>query len=160
MVDLCGVPGMVGRFARVALPWVLFLVVAGPAVAAMYKWTDAEGNVHYSQTPPPEGEAEELAPPPPPALSPEEAKKALERSRRSLYPEEKADQGAGQEAPSGPQVKGRKEVCEAARHNLEVLKQGRRIRDADGNVKELAPEEHEARMAQARQRIERFCKEE
>lgn len=38
------------------LPLALVLLLLAPAVAAqVYKWTDAHGTVHYSETPPPQG---------------------------------------------------------------------------------------------------------
>jgi hypothetical protein len=38
------------------LPFALVLLLLAPAVAAqVYKWTDAHGTVHYSETPPPQG---------------------------------------------------------------------------------------------------------
>src|SRR5690349_5900426 len=38
------------------LPLALVLLLLAPAVVAqVYKWTDARGTVHYSETPPPQG---------------------------------------------------------------------------------------------------------
>ena len=39
--------------SRVALLTALLMCLVPAANAKMYKWTDAEGNVHYTQTPPP-----------------------------------------------------------------------------------------------------------
>jgi len=33
----------------------ILFFVASPGYAAMYKWVDEAGNVHYTQSPPPEG---------------------------------------------------------------------------------------------------------
>ena len=149
---------MVRKIARTVLPWALCLAFAGPVAAAMYKWTDADGNVHYSQTPPPSGQAEEMAPPPPSPLSPEEAEKRREQSRRSLFgedkPEEKAPEGGNRQADNNP---AREKACEAARQNLQTLKTSRRVRDADGNVTVLDDAEREARMAETRAQIEQLC---
>lgn len=151
---------MVRKIARTALPWVLFLVFAGPAAAAMYKWTDADGNVHYSQTPPPSGQAEEMAPPPPSPLSPEEAEKRREQSRRSLLGEEKPQgEAAAEGSDQAGNAEARAKACDQARHNLQVLKQGRRIRDAEGNVTVLDEKEHAQRMAETRAQIEQLCTE-
>jgi hypothetical protein len=46
--------GFVGRAALVACCAVLFVAAAGDAHAALYKWTDERGIVHYSDTLPPE----------------------------------------------------------------------------------------------------------
>ena len=47
---------------------VLFALVLLPAaaLAQSYRWVDAQGQVHYSQTPPPKGVAGTYVPPPPP----------------------------------------------------------------------------------------------
>src|SRR5690349_9273769 len=38
------------------LPLALVLLLLAPTVAAqVYKWTDSQGTVHYSETPPPKG---------------------------------------------------------------------------------------------------------
>ncbi len=36
------------------------LLVAGPAFAGVYKWTDAQGKTHYSDTPPPAAKTTQL----------------------------------------------------------------------------------------------------
>jgi hypothetical protein len=47
---------------------VALLLAAGPAPAAMYKWTDANGRVIYSDQPPPgDVKVESISAPPPPA---------------------------------------------------------------------------------------------
>lgn len=48
---------------------VLIVLIALPPIAAaqMYKWVDAKGHVHYTQTPPPQGSFQPVAPAAPPA---------------------------------------------------------------------------------------------
>ena len=43
------------RFLLLAL-----LIAAAPAGAGIYKWTDAQGHVHYSDDPPPEAKAQQV----------------------------------------------------------------------------------------------------
>ncbi|HKK16999.1 MAG TPA: DUF4124 domain-containing protein, partial [Gammaproteobacteria bacterium] len=46
-------------------PILLALLVSSNALAAMYKWVDENGEVHYTQTPPPgDIQAETIKPPP------------------------------------------------------------------------------------------------
>jgi glutaredoxin len=40
--------------------FVLLLVCALPAAAGVYKWTDADGRVHYSDSPPPDRKAAQV----------------------------------------------------------------------------------------------------
>jgi glutaredoxin len=46
----------------IALRLLLLAVLAGslPAGAGVYKWTDAQGRVHYSDDPPPEAKAQQI----------------------------------------------------------------------------------------------------
>jgi hypothetical protein len=66
----------------------LLLAVAGPAGAALYKWTDASGRVVYSDQPPPGNvKVETLNAPPPPAnpnAAKELANKELEYKKRQV----------------------------------------------------------------------------
>jgi glutaredoxin len=50
------------RFNRSAKPWLLLLslLLACPAVAGVYKWTDAQGRIQYSDTPPPAAASTQL----------------------------------------------------------------------------------------------------
>ncbi|MGH2577901.1 MAG: DUF4124 domain-containing protein, partial [Actinomycetota bacterium] len=49
-------------------PWPLLCAAlcaaASPVFAEMYKWRDAEGQVHYSESPPPGRPVETIKPPP------------------------------------------------------------------------------------------------
>ncbi len=38
----------------------VMLIAPLPAVAGVYKWTDAQGRVHYSDSPPPEAKAQQI----------------------------------------------------------------------------------------------------
>jgi Domain of unknown function (DUF4124) len=64
------------------------VLTAGPAAAALYKWTDASGRVVYSDQPPPGNvKVETLQGPPPvanPAAAKELANKELEFKQRQL----------------------------------------------------------------------------
>jgi glutaredoxin len=54
-----------GRRWRHVLPGLLLLASCLPAGAQVYKWTDAQGTVHYTDTPPPQQRASQLKPPSP-----------------------------------------------------------------------------------------------
>ncbi|HEY0720612.1 MAG TPA: DUF4124 domain-containing protein [Gammaproteobacteria bacterium] len=136
---------------------ILALIASGFAVsagAAMYKWTDSEGNVHYTQTPPEEGEAAEIPPPPrvnPPATSDLLNGGATTGDRNT--PEEK-------EAELSPeQVVAYQRNCEAAKANLELYKTSDRIKQADdGKVVAMDEELRGKKMQQAEEQIKKYCK--
>lgn len=55
-----------------ALTFLLILILAAPAVAGVYRWVDADGRIHYTDSPPPNTGAKRIsvdAAPPPPAAS-------------------------------------------------------------------------------------------
>ena len=83
--DIRGVPAA-------AICVVALALIAAPAAAALYKWTDATGRVVYSDQPPPGNvKVETLQGPPPPAnpqATKELANKELEFKQRQL---DKAD---------------------------------------------------------------------
>lgn len=125
------------------------LVMAGSALAQtggatkVYKWTDKDGRVHYSQTPPPEGEVKELkvrsAPATPVNAKPEDA-------------EAKPD-------PEAERKEGFKRNCEAARANLAQFQQQGQLmtRNPDGTMTPVSDAEKQAGIAQAQKDIAYYC---
>ncbi|MES2128545.1 MAG: DUF4124 domain-containing protein [Pseudomonadota bacterium] len=115
---------------RHRLALLVLAVAALPAAAQMYKWTDANGKIHYSDTPPLEGKVEEIkvAPAPPPAPLPKGAtwqERERESSQRRL-----AQQQEEAKAPPEPNAAQR---CAAARGILSTL-EGKAVfqKDKDG----------------------------
>lgn len=127
---------------------------AASATAAMYKWTDKQGNVQYTETPPPEGDAKEIAPPPRVA-----APAANKVTGKNGADEDDGNKGAGDEAPLTP---AEQEIyqrnCEAARGNLEMYKSARRVQQADGEIVVMDDEIRQKKMQQAEEQIKKFCK--
>jgi glutaredoxin len=78
------------RLSAAALPGLVLLAVAGAAAAQVYKWTDAQGTVHYSDTPPQQQRASQLKPvvavaPAQGAALPYELARAVKASPVTLY---------------------------------------------------------------------------
>lgn len=130
----------------------LGLSIAGHAVAGMYKWVDEQGAVHYSQTPPPDRTAQELAPPPPPPkpVEPEAGADATDTA-----PGESAPEGRPQEAENARKMRFQQN-CTAARKNLQLYQTARRIMDG-GQLVILTDEEKTKRIEKAKEQIERYC---
>jgi hypothetical protein len=148
---------------RTTVIWVLLAFAACSAAAEdsnMYKWTDDQGQVHYSQFPPSGGKAEKMRAPPAPR------------------PPANADEGDRQESPgtAGKQDKKqpqddmeakekalreetRKKNCEIAQNNLANLQRGGNIRylDADGKVIRLSEEERQKHIEDANKHIKENC---
>jgi hypothetical protein len=108
----------------------------------VYKWTDQNGRVQYSSTPPPEGEAKEMnvrsAPATPVAPKPEE--------------EAKPD-------PEAERKEGFKRNCETARANLAQFQQPGQLMTPkpDGTMTPVSDAERQAGVAQAQKDIAYYC---
>jgi len=83
------------RYGRVACMLAAMLLPVACGAAALYKWTDANGRIVYSDQPPPGNVKSEIIKGPPPPANPNAAKematKELEYRQRQL---EKAEAGA------------------------------------------------------------------
>ncbi len=129
--------------------------------AAMYKWVDDQGQVHYSQYPPRDREVETIAPPPPPATPAAEAQRRLEETLRTLDETRKAReasrQKAAEEAAEAERIRSN---CEAARANLRRLTAGgrKKIVGEDGVAYYMTEEEKRKKIQEARDQIDKYCK--
>ncbi|HUP92159.1 MAG TPA: DUF4124 domain-containing protein [Solimonas sp.] len=94
----------------------LALAAAPLAQAEMYRWTDAKGTVHYSQSPPPQGKYAAVTPKaPPPTASPnmDALRKTLDESApKPAKPTQTASTTEGAQ---------RQQLCAQARERLDYL---------------------------------------
>lgn len=117
----------------------LLLPLAPEAAQRLYKWTDAQGNVHYTQTPPPSGQYED----------------------REVRHADPAPPVAG--AAPDPADARRAENCRIARQNLQTLQRAdivRMDRDGDGTSEALSPEERAGEIERTTAQVREFCGEE
>lgn len=135
---------------RLAVLAALLLLCAAGAQAKVYKWTDAQGRVHYSANPPPGAEAREvrIAPPPPSAAQPAQAEPVS---------------GSTSDEPAVKTTKrndASRKNCETARQNLAILENPaiRRFREDGKEPVYYTDEQRQARIEQARQMVDTFCK--
>jgi len=146
---------------------ILLLVLLCAAFAAqadhVYRWVDAQGHVHYSDSPPPEAQniqssGVETQDTDPDAIAARKARKQATDEARAKQAEvqKKLDDIKHQEA----EQKARQ--CLAARKRVEQLAQAMRHRqayttDAQGNRHYLSEEERRARYQKARQEADAAC---
>jgi len=133
------------------LSWIMTLLLLTLSVgqaAPTYKWTDEEGNVHYSQVPP-EGKETQVIEPPPSVTAHPQA-------------EEPAD--APEILPPGLQPKNGeasqdldRQKCFAARQNLEILMRNREVTMPDGKKMVLSEEMRRQKIDEAREEIKKYC---
>ncbi|MGQ0577562.1 MAG: DUF4124 domain-containing protein [Betaproteobacteria bacterium] len=148
-------------------------LLAMPAFGELYKWTDAEGKVHYSDRPPPPNVKQSVtvkpASPGPaaPTAAPESeatpaagpktpAEQAAEFNRRRVEAAEReaADKKAAQEAAE------KKKNCEAAKNQLAGIRSGGRISryNEKGELVYLGDAEIAQQEARLKQVADSWCK--
>ena len=150
---------------RSSVIWVLLVIIPCAGLAGgqgMYKWTDDEGEVHYTQYPPPGRASEAMRPPPPlPAQSAQSADTKLQEQLETIKQQDaQQQQNIAEQKQQAEIQKIRKQNCETARQNLVNLQRGGnvRYRDADGQVVRLTEEERQKRIEETNAQIKENCK--
>ena len=129
------------------------------SVAAMYKWVDAEGNVVYSDKPPPGAETEVIDKKSY-GVTDEEAQEQLDslNEKAEVIKEERdiKNDVASQQAERNETIK---KNCEIARSNLALLTSQARVtlKDEDGNDYFLSDEDKQTKTLDASSNVERYC---
>lgn len=145
------------------------LLTTAPSLAEVFKWTDARGNVHYSDQPPPAGEIGVL-PHVLPTHPAREAQAAGEAERKKLserQTEARMKEALAREADQKKQealaeeAKRRAENCQRVRKNLETLEKPRsRVarQNAQGQREYLDDTARQAETEKARRDISEYCR--
>jgi hypothetical protein len=142
--------------------------------AAAYRWVDDNGDVHFTQEPPPKGTMSEKIK----TLKDPRPKDAEAEPKNGKKPEE----AAGKEEPKGDDKKDakaqadaekkalaekkkqdakfNKEACAKARANQKKLTESPRIKyiDKKGKATILKEEERQAKIKEAKDQVKKFCK--
>jgi hypothetical protein len=143
-----------------ALPsWVLLLGLATPVAAAMYKWVDENGQVHYTQEKPPPGVQGQTIKPPP-EVDTEAAEKQLETREKLLNEAQEGRTKSREEAAKAAEEKEFfAENCRRAQQTLASYQvPNALVEQPDGSRKRYTEEERLAGIAEAEKRIKDFCK--
>ena len=148
------------RLALQALSVGLALLCVTPAFAEIYKWTDENGNVVFSEKPPPDGKAEALKPrvgrASPPAAASGPAAAAEPQSDIT-----DASHGQAPEKLTPEQIARKRQNCENAKSQLADMQSARANRlqyvNEQGERAFLTPEQREERTRKAREAIKEYC---
>lgn len=135
------------------------LLVAQAAAAAVYKWTDAQGRVHYSSQPPPGQSAEAVKIRQGSPAAAEQPPQANRAATADAPAQSAADEDAARQA----RREALRKNCEIARKNLAALEDPtyRRFRLEEGKEPEfLTDEQRQAQIVKARSQVQEFCIEE
>jgi hypothetical protein len=131
------------------------MVIAGVACADAYRWVDKDGNVVFSQSPPPEQqETERIRLPVTQAFTEEEPEESetvdSEESEKTKKPASIDD--------LDPAV--RKDYCDRAKQNVELLENtdpGTAFLTEDKTIIRFSEEERAKRMKLAKKAMEAYC---
>jgi len=143
---------------------ILPLLFIAESNAAIYKWVDSEGTVHYGQQRPSDVTAEKLDIQQEPTTTfRSDAKDTVKSEEAAQDAEQKPAEEAARQEEKKPETaaekKQRLEACARARKSLATMESIGRIRskDAEGNYTYLSQQQKEAQMKQARDLIKKYC---
>ncbi|MGH8646402.1 MAG: DUF4124 domain-containing protein [Gammaproteobacteria bacterium] len=143
--------------------WVLIWALALSSQsmgAGIYKWVDEQGNVQYTQTPPPDKPASLFETRPEPVDTEGALEKLKQQKDKSDAFIKERDTQAKEQEKSEQEAAQRSENCARARKNLEQLETTNRLfrtGEAGDRVK-MTEEERQAGLTTAKSQIEEFCK--
>lgn len=122
--------------------------------ATVYRWTGANGVVHFSQFPPNGRKATKISNNPIDTVP----GRATAAPKTTTPAGERNSQQSGHAAPQPPRAS--QQACHRARANLDALQSGRRvkIKMPDGSTHWLTPAEHSKRLTQTKAFLARRCK--
>lgn len=144
---------------------IIFLgMLTNLAQAAVYKWVDKDGNVVYSQRPPPSGQQYDK-----PKVGsknsryPNEAESAPDATDNGSPAATSPGAGDGKDASKiiadslAKSAETRRKNCDAAKTNLEIYTTYKRVKDKDGNVIRLDDNVRSAKIEEMKKNIQEFC---
>ncbi|MGH8489346.1 MAG: DUF4124 domain-containing protein [Gammaproteobacteria bacterium] len=137
----------------------LGVALASPGLLAeMYKWVDDQGQVQYSQSPPPGRPAQTIKSPP--KADSKSARETLEQQLKDAeIRSDKRQEQAETDQKTKEEAGERKAACEAARDKLTRLEANPRILrvEKDESRTRLSEEERQAAIVEARTQVEKHC---
>jgi hypothetical protein len=138
----------------------LLILATQPLMAETYRWVNDEGVVTYSQTPPPDHQAERVnlrgtAVP----SDGQKSQTRLDQLRQRMADSAEDRQLAKQEREKSKEEKKiKRQNCEAARSNLRKLEGlGNRLYQTEGEYRRLPEEERQSLMQKEREHIKANC---
>jgi hypothetical protein len=142
---------------------VLLILLSASAHAALHKWVDAAGNVHYSDTAPPADVKEQTVripkAPADTAGEPPAEKSLMEREAELKKTLKAREEAAQQAALKKKNAAIRKQNCNNSRNSLRALENAPRIAsyDAEGNQIIIDDATRQNKIEQARKAVSEFC---
>lgn len=141
---------MAYRAVRLASIVIAAMLIGAPAYAATYKWVDKNGKVHYSQTPPADGQFETIRDPHP----------VKEAPAAPTDKQKNSETAPAAQAPAADQ-ESRQEACSKAKDRLAALENNARrlvVKQSDGTMHQLSEEERQSYIKDTTAQIAAVCK--
>lgn len=133
----------------------------GAVHADVYKWVDAQGQTHYSQTPPPAGQSAKLIETDkPPSVDVESQQKEIESLiQQQAEDKEQQEQRLAKQRQQAQLAEENAKKCKLARHNLQQYQNnpGRRVMDSEGNVTRPSEEDRQEMIKRLQEAVTEFC---
>ena len=146
---------------------IVLILASANVFAAISKWVDGQGQVHYSDQPPPlEAKAETLrsasgsegntTPTSAPAAPKTIAEREAELKKSQKAKQEAADNALQKQANE----EAKKTSCVTSQQNLRTLQEGMRMIeiDANGERSYMDDKQRQQRIAKAQQDVSTYCK--
>ena len=152
---------MIKNYVIATLGMVILCCSTTVVAGKIYKWTDAEGNVHYGSEKPADADAEKM--------KVDTSLTGVDRGAETLDNlKQKADDEAERikeegipEQPPVPSLpmKEVKRRCQAARQDLAIIRSRGQLRERDekGNTRYVGEEEKQRRIKAAEQQVREYC---
>ena len=151
---------MMKNFVIATLSTVILFSSAAVLAGKIYKWTDAEGNVHYGSEKPADADAEKMK------VNTEktgvESGAALDDLKQQVDDQaEKIKEEGIPEQPPVPSLpmKEVKKRCQAAKQDLATIQSRGQLRerDANGEIRYVSEKEKQQRIKAAKMQIREYC---
>lgn len=127
------------------------LVIAAPATAQVYKWVDEDGVTHYTQQPPPGGDAQLIDPN---VAQPSAAGPAGGGGDDTAAADEASGESSGDDGDSQSMA----EFCNQLRDEAQLLASDRPVKVQSGDsVTDLTGDARQQRLQETRGQIEQYC---
>ena len=136
------------------------ILFSGQIFATIYKWQDANGQIHYDQVPPDNAKAIVIKPDAKPSSSaPNESANAQKLMQELQKQEEKAAEDQKKAEQDAREENTRAINCQRAKSHLADLELKVRVRlqDASGDVPQLTPAQREEEINKTKDAVDRFC---
>jgi len=134
----------------------IFLLATSTITRAAYKWIDEDGNVHYSQSKPPDIAGAQLIKPSP-RVDSESAKEELENLNMKLE-QLNENRQSGDDNKQAEKYRSQQN-CETSKTLLESMLTSRklRVRDGKGGYRYVTDEEYNSKIDQIKNNITKWC---